>query len=204
MEELIRSKRNNCVLVALKDVSGKTDAEIFAAVRKHGYRDDRGMYTENYHRAAADLGLFLGSERHYWDLACVAGSTGPRHITVRQCVKMFPKGAYFLKTRGHVFVLRDGIVSDPNWAHRGGMARKVFSVTEILNPHVPEVKGLVCLVRPMVRRRTPGARERWAKVLRFFERVPTWECTPERLLRETGYRKLDFDWDLKRGHLKIV
>lgn len=201
MEMKIHEMRNNCSLVALQEMSGKADAEIFAAVRKHGYRDNRGMYTEHYHRAAVDLGLELGPERYWFDLTKVEGRVSSA-LTVRKVVKMFPAGAFFVKTNRHVMVVRDGVVRDPNWGRRAGMARKVYSVTEVRNPHVPVVRGLVALARPHVRRRTLAARERWFRVVHFLSTAGA--CAPERLLHETGYPKRDFEWDLKRGNLKIV
>ena len=198
--ELIAHKRNNCVLVALRELTGKPDAEIFAAVRKHGYRDNRGMYVENYFAAAKDLGLKMTEEKRRWDLVPSGGDRGK--MTLRDFVRAFPKGVFLVRTWGHALVVRDGAVVDPNWRRRAGLGRGIVGAAEIFNAHRSELKGHVVMVRPHIRRRTPGARERWAKVVDLLRREG--DVTPERLLRETGFHKIDFEWDLKRGNLKMV
>src|SRR5262245_48845540 len=116
--EQIWQKRNNCVLVMLKELTGKSDEEIFAAVRRHNYRDNHGMYQHDYLKAATELGMKFGEIRWGHDLhrfvpTSISLNVDERFalrgkITISKFLKYIKTGTYMVRSPGHVFVVRDG------------------------------------------------------------------------------------------------
>ena len=196
--------RNNCTLVAVREVCGRNDEEILAAFRRHGYRDNHGMYPEKYHAAAKELGVEFGPVKYAIQIIPIASVEGYRRRprTIFRVLKALPRGTFFVSTRGHVLVVRDGVVVDPNWKGRAAMGREVVSVVEVLNAVKKTVQGFIKVARPNVRRRTPAARLRWWKLQKYLIEHPT--ATYEDVRKHTDYPKIDLDWDLRRGNLIIV
>src|SRR4249920_263076 len=118
MTEKISDYRNNCVLVALKEVSGKDDADILRGVRQFGYRNNKGMYQSDYHRAAHVIGIQLGKPIYSYDLKLHQGTMEAKAATLTDVVKKFDKGVFIVTTSGHAFVLRNGVLVDRNFTRR--------------------------------------------------------------------------------------
>lgn len=205
--DCISDKRNNCVLVALKEVTGKDDAVILAAVRKRGYRDNRGMHQHDYHRAASDLGIDLGPPIDAWNLRRRLNLPTIGSLTLRRVIRHFlQEGTWLVRTRCHVFVVRNGRLIDKNWS-TSSLGRKVVDVTRVVNPHVAEKQGFVRVLRPRCRRRGTAAWQRFEDMRLYLDKNP--HTTKEELLSQcagkgdSGYDATDFAWDLSRGNIEI-
>lgn len=57
MFQPISSYRNNCTLVMLKLVTGRSDADITEAAARNGWKPHRGMHDIQWKRAARELGV---------------------------------------------------------------------------------------------------------------------------------------------------
>ena len=205
--DTINSKRNNCVLVALREVSNLPDEAILSAVRKHGYREDKGMYQGHYHAAAQNLGLLLGETVRPQAFFPAEASSGHvyslpfRKMTINKVLPHLSKGVYFLRVEGHVMVVRDGRLVDHNWS-KASLRRRVLDVTQVLNAYVPPVKGYVKCVRSRGRRAGVPSWHRYEAMKAYLKANP--ETTPEQLVSNSPYLKADVRWDLKRGNIIII
>lgn len=112
--------RNNCCLVAARELSQRSEEEVAAAFLVSGWRPGEGCRETVWHPAMALLGL-----RANWGLTA-HGATTLRQFTREQG----RSGDWILvlgtKSRraSHMIVVRDGRVVDPNM-RRLGMRRQV-------------------------------------------------------------------------------
>ena len=184
----IETYANNCTLVAVKFVLNgtKTDEEILAAFRQHGYVDNDGMYTRAWHAAAVTLGLELSDLKYSYS------------STVADFIKTYKKGIFFVSTRGHSFVIVDGHVWDPNCISEG-LSRRVYKWAEVKNSprkSIPESKIREIVIR---HRHSKAGQRRYQALLYIHHNGPT---DPLTLFKETPYTKADYNFDKKRGNIR--
>lgn len=198
-EETIRSKRNNCVLRALKYVSGKTDAEIFEAVRRYGYKDHDGMYQDKYHAAARDLGIVLDFKTSGW--------RDNKFLTLGKTLRLLKDGTYFVRVKGHLLVVENGLLVDKNYRYRPALKRRVIDVYKVLNPVARAAGKFIKLIRPNPRRLGSAAWYRYENMkvfLRMNENV-TKKALLKALKNERyAYRSNDLAHDLRRGNIILT
>jgi len=204
--DTIDNKRNNCVLVALREVSNLSDEAILAAVRECGYKENQGMYSHQYIKAAGLLGIDVEATRYAWDLF-PSDSGGSRFFSPSKCSlsKVLPQiadGVYLVRVNGHLLVSRFGRLVDHNFNRKAGLGRRVIDVMRINNPFIKKVEGFVSCVRYNPRKRGTGAHERYEEMRRWLSLYP--KTTKEVLLEKTSYRQEDYAWDLRRGNIVLV
>lgn len=197
MTELITNKKKNCVLVALQRVSGKTDAEIFNAVRRYGYKDNHGMYEAQWISAAKDLGLELRR-----DDECCWGKDGLRRPTLGALLKLIGAGTYLIRVHGHLLVVENRRLVDKNYRSRPSLKRRVWRVYEVLNAAKREKGKFVRVIRPFARKLGTTARKRYDAMRAFVGDRKN--VTRREILANTPYRSDDFSWDLKRGNIILT
>lgn len=203
-EERITDYRNNCVLVAIKEVTGLPDAEIFKAVRRHGYKNDHGMYQHDYHVALQELGTQLEKVKYQELIAgAPAKATSIRSLhglTINRALRFLRHGVYLVTTRSHVLVVRDGKLVDHNYRWRSALGRTVYGVWRVLNPHMPVKTGKLRVVRQNTRRRNTRTWHAYEEAKNLIGHLEG--PTRERLLAYCKiYNAIDLAWDIKRGNI---
>jgi hypothetical protein len=212
MTETIGQYRNNCTLVAIKEVSNKPDAEILAAFRRHNYKNNKGMWQDDYLKAGRELGLQFGETKSVWTLR-VAERNELKEVgkdtfkfrysmTIGQVLKYLAKGTFLLRIRSHLLVVRDGKVVDLNF-YKPKLKRQAVDFTEVLNAYQPEKKGFLKLARGNVRR--AGSKnyticQEAVDYLRNHKDVTAEELLKNCKLYHRGY----LNWDIKRGNIVEV
>ena len=226
MNQSIKNYANNCTLVALQHVLADTvtDQEIVDAALNRGWVPGKGMTHYQYTRVGQDLGLRLKSVElpryaskavHYkrydpvWDEHYDATRWVTKRVTLAEFCKMHPKGVFFVSTRTHALVVRDGVVWDPNCAS-STMGRGVESADEVLNPPEWVSPTRICWLPPG--KRGTKTHERRQSALLYIknydplapmgsaQRYPT----AEEIIANTAYTKADYEWDLARGSLRYA
>ena len=203
--ETIRMFRNNCTLVAIKEVTGADDAAVLAAVRKHNYKDNHGMYADDYMAAARDLGIKFGEMKPTFQLLPTAGTISgwsAKRPTLKAVIAKLTKGTFFVRTRRHVLVVRDGAVIDHNWS-KPSLGRETFDYVEVLNAHKPVKTGVLKVARRNSRKYGTSA---WVIGQRAFDYIrANPKATAEDVLKNCpGYKKNWLAWDMKRGNIVEV
>jgi hypothetical protein len=205
--EKITDYRNNCVLVALKEVSGKDDAEIFRAVRNHNYKNNGGMYQSDYMKAATELGIEMSDVRSCYSLFAdqfnEMRSRGnfniPSRTTLTAVLKKLNKGTFLVRTPGHILVIRDGRVVDKNF-YKPRLGRSTVDYVEVLNAHQEKKVGGLKAVRRNSRRYGTRAYTIGQQAFDYLAKNPT--ATAADVLRNCpGYKRNWLDWDIKRGNI---
>jgi len=218
VSEVIRAGKGTCVLAALRQVLPETttDEKILRVCRKHGYQPEvGGMYDHQWLKACEELGIEFGvgndysrgcfasrydsnwgMEREYWKNTS---------LTLGQfCRTDGKKGTWLVTVRGHMLVVRDGVIVDHNY-HLAGKRRRMLGAIEVRNSAAPIVDtGYVQFRARPKNARKPGCKAfhryalAWemARVCYSNERVPV-----EDLFLNTDYNKADFRWDIKQGNV---
>lgn len=137
----------NCTLVAVREVTGRTDREIIDAFLDAGWKPNQGFYTHKYMniiraRFGHEIesvetripGRSWSSSTYYDSYGNICYRSSPTYrMTLAMFVEAFPAGTYMVAVTGHALVVRDGRVIDPNF-RKVGMARRVVSAYLIKNP----------------------------------------------------------------------
>lgn len=200
----------NCWLVAIRQVVAEsvTDAEIVSACWAHGYRGD-GMFSDTGLAAAQFLGVEHGPLR---------GLFWPRWSLAEFC-RQKSKGVFFVFTRDHVLVVRDGVIVDPNYRRRAAR-RRVWCYARVLNARSVAKPDLTRATEVRFTASTYDVRKRgtesnWRRYTAeryVYERarVPMCLTTPRRdwvpiatLLAHSEWTMADLRWDLKHGWVEI-
>lgn len=221
MEEQISRFRNNCTLVAIKEVTRKPDAEIIQAARKNGYVNDKGMRNSQWINAARQLGLELKEvaikpdgahgrlvqyERYnsYYDQHMTCQRWLSPNFTLGEFIKEYPKGTFLISVMGHALVVRDGKVVDHNRWGNFGFRRRMVSAHLVLNP--PELKieftPYLMIPRKAVKRRGTAAYMRFIEAIEYLNSQPN--VTIEMLTKNTKYTYADFKHDFAKGIVAYV
>ena len=203
--ERIEHYRNNCTLVALKEISGKSDAEILAAVRRNNYKNNQGMYQDDYLRAGRELGMIFGENKYCTTLFVdqFEGNVSIKYniprITLSAILKKLGKGTFLVRTPRHVLVVRDGKMVDKNF-YRPKLGRSAIDYTEVKNAYQAPKLGVLKVARENSRKR--GTRP-WIiaeKVFNYIKANP--KATAAEVLKVSpGYSQSWLNWDLKRGNI---
>lgn len=133
-QNAISSYGNNCALIALKFVSGRSDEEVIRVCLNRGFKN-HGMYNHEILRAAMDLGVQykdmnpknfeIPNPKNYWNKKST-------FITLSEFIRRYPVGTFMVFVNGHVFVVQNSKIYDPNM--RGpGTKRRVTKVLIIEN-----------------------------------------------------------------------
>jgi hypothetical protein len=202
--ERIAHYRNNCVLVAIKEVSGRDDVDILAAVRKHGYKNNHGMWKHDYDKALTDLGMELGSTIQAYDLRKVCGADQFKPITLRTVLSYLKRktGVWMVRVRGHVFTIREGRLVDTN-IRKAALGRRIVDITEVLNPYRPVISGLVTYARSINPKRFGSSSySRFHEMMNYVRTHGP--VKKEVLFEKTSYHSGDYRFDLERGNIKLV
>jgi hypothetical protein len=205
--ETIMQFRNNCTLVAIKEITGADDAAVLAAVRKHNYKNNQGMYASDYMAAANDLGIKFGEMKSTLNFARAngpsAGYAMPKHPTLGVVASHLKKGTFLVRTKRHVLVVRDGKIVDTNW-NKPSLRRDTFDYVEVLNPHAPEKKGFL----KSARRAGAGCKygsKNWHICKAAHDYLATHkDVTAKELLdncSDKGFHRAYLNWELKRGNI---
>lgn len=202
--ERITYFQNNCTLVAIKEVSNRSDEDILVAVRKQGYKNNHGMWQHQYHAALADLGIKLGQPVSAYSLRMICGADQFKPITLSTVLRYLKSktGVWLVRTQGHVFTVREGMLVDTNM-RKARLGRRVVDVTEVLNPFVPTLKGLVDYARSINPKKFGSfSYSRFHEMMNYIRlNGPT---KKEVLFEKTKYHAGDYRFDLERGHIKLV
>ncbi len=191
----IHKFNNNCHLVAGMAVYGGDEDKLLAAWKRHGWVENTGMHSRDYHEALRELGVEV--VKIDW--------TEVRHRTVGQIMKQFPTGVYLVGVDAHVFVMRDGQIMDPNVG--GKLRRRVLCLHHVPNaaPYKRPGKNLRMVVHPGWRQSQGAARRRqalrWAR--EFLGQSGRWPTEAE-WLKGTPIKLADINYDLERGKMEWV
>ena len=200
--ECIGQYANNCVLVAIKEISGRSDEDILTAVRRYGYKENHGMHCENYDRAIKDLGIECGKRIGMYEMMMTSGEERFTPITVSKILKRLQRGCWLVRTRGHLFVVRAGRLVDPNFRRRAALGRHVVDIVEVFNPYSPKVKGLVTYHRSNPKKFLSASWKRYQEMVEYIKKYGPIE--KEILFKNTSYHAGDYRFDLERGNIKLV
>lgn len=229
--------RSNCTLVAAREVTGKSDEEIIAAFLARGYKWNKGTHASVYINAIRDLGFTVertvvakegekdrlkftgrtnmwGNEVYRYERAA---------LTVGAFAKKHKRGTFVVSDGGHAFVIRDGIVVDPNLERRGAMRRRklvdAYKVvdaapsrklveTRLKRNADPYVK--FAPVRGKLRPAEALARHFYLKkafgdgaVREFGKPVIPVKVRLSEIVANTPYTRGDAAWDIRRGRLIV-
>lgn len=156
MSDTIDSKRNNCTLVAVREVSRLPDDQILAAFRRFGYRDHKGFNSYGYISACGALGLqitqidrrslsiegraeYVFRKRPYSfgegdeDEDRIEARNPNTRITLGMFCRQRKEGVFLVQVSGHLLVVRGGQIVDHNMYGRLAR-RRVRSAWLVHNP----------------------------------------------------------------------
>lgn len=197
----LKSYSNNCHLMAGLDVIGdRVDQEkIREAWLRNGWVPGKGMHRHNYQNAMKELGIELRPMRSKeW-----RGNWQDPRPTVARIQAKYPKGVYLVGIRGHVFVMRDGRIVDPNI---GGQTRaEVWDMCEVLNAAMPKVGNRLKfrVARPG---RSAASDREWTAYMYTLEvkrETGMWPLLSD-VIRDTAFTQADFNYRFKRGRVLLV
>lgn len=212
---------NNCTLVAVREISGRADQDVMDAFLKRGWKPGRGTYPHQYEGAAKDLGIELervSTEIAGRDAYVMTKSTdwdGGRYkanssyyMTAKQFAEAYPTGVYLVASNRHAFVIRDGVIVDPNLNNKRTRQR-IVNARRVLNPatksattQLAEVNkdSVVRFATRTVRKTTSKSfrREASARVFAGGHSVRLGD-----LLQKTSYTIEDARWDVRKGVLVV-
>jgi hypothetical protein len=96
---------NNCTVIALSAVSGMPYPEAYNICRAAGRRDRKGMYTHQLIKHFNENHSSKGKFQHI-------RMNDKGRMSLNQFVSNYPKGHFYLRKRGHAFVVSNGVVLD--------------------------------------------------------------------------------------------
>lgn len=143
---VISQLRNNCTLVAVKEVTGLPDEVIVKAFLAAGYVPHKGTMVHQYMRVLTNLGFkhedvrtskhvsMYVERRDGYDT--VFSANVAFWMTLGQFVREYPKGVFVVRQNGHAFVVREGRIVDPNAAKgaRKHLRRRIIDAFRISDP----------------------------------------------------------------------
>lgn len=111
-----QGERNDCVVRAISNVSGKHYDEVHALLKKYGRKDRSGTRWETCEKALDSLGykaVYIGTSqiaKYYSKLNSQPHE--PKNKTLQTLVNELPKGKFVVFIRGHATALIDGKIVD--------------------------------------------------------------------------------------------
>ena len=106
-------ENNDCVVRSFAFGSGRPYQEIHALCKEHGRKDFQGTFDFTTHAVAKELNLV--------PVINIPDANCYRTMTLKKFLQKFPKGTYYVRKKGHAFVIKDGEVH--NWKPLGGSTR---------------------------------------------------------------------------------
>jgi hypothetical protein len=97
-------ERNDCVVIALAIVSGKTYEEARQILKKNGRQDRKGTYRYAIQKSVLEVNP--NAEFEYITKPCGG------QYTSRTIGKALPKGNYIVLFRSHAAAMVDGVIED--------------------------------------------------------------------------------------------
>lgn len=207
---------NNCTLVAVRELTGASDEDVIQAFLAHGYVRGRGTHSCTYLNALRDLGLVALEV----DVKIEGRSAWNDRMTLGMFCRTYTRGVYLVKVSHHAFVVRDGIVVDPNVSGKK-LRRRVIQAWSVpgaaasryLAKNAHKIKRgsdpLVYFHGPSHRHSGNSLRKENQAGLYIIQHGE-WTETPHGLLKtvrlseilsNTDYDRRDVAFDLKRGRL---
>lgn len=142
MKKKIEQFANNCTLVAVREVTGRSDEEIIRAFEEKGWKRGHGFATVRYvaivknvfGHSVKEVDTTIPGRKMLDSWVTYTDSWGDRRerftrsykMTLAMFSKNYPTGTYLITVPGHALVVRDGRVIDPNYS-KVGMSRRVIS-----------------------------------------------------------------------------
>ncbi len=201
---------NACTMIAIQEVTQKTNKQILSAATKRGYTEGKGMKPEDWRKVATDLGFKQRTvsikTEDYRERAEAEGIRLGKgtELTINQFRKLFPEGTYFLSVKRHAIVLRDGHVVEVEGAETLGHRRRLRMATKVLSPAEPApLSEFLAIPKPraLVRRKAKK-QKRWMAADRYLRDHKN--VTLEQLVLETPYTMADAKYDMAKGWLKYA
>lgn len=200
--------RNNCTLVAARELTGRPDAEIMHAFLEYAnWTPGNGCYQHNVLSTLRLLGAQTKDITLNWRKF--------QEPTLGQFCADYPQGSFYVSVRGHALVVRDGHIIDPNYSGRLAKRRRVLCAVQILNPPPSPVtlppRQLTRGSDPVVRMQSmpsnarSGYRSKSAVRYRIaFQNHGKQDIRLSVLTTQTAYTRADAAYDIKHGHLVII
>lgn len=217
---------NNCTLVAVREISGRSDEEIIDGFLKKGWRPGRGAYTYQYYGVLSDLGIemervntviegrsaYVMTKATEWEDGEYRANSS-YYMTARQFAEAYPEGVYLVASSGHAFVVRDGVIVDPNLSNKRTRQR-IVSAMRIVNPAPSRYTFVKSKeITKDTRVRFEGVTRRRQTSKSFAKEVKAWYVarktidgivTVGELTKGTGYTMDYAKWDIAKGRLVVV
>jgi len=95
------SEKNDCTVRALAISTGSTYNKAYMLLCSAGRKRNRGFVIEKFLKKNCS---YLGH--------CFHKLPFRKPITIQKFIQKYPKGVFYTKIRGHVFVIKDGAVYD--------------------------------------------------------------------------------------------
>ena len=113
------NERNDCTVRALAISTNSSYMKAYMILCYAGRKRNRGFYIENFFK----------------NNKCCLGHSFTKlkfrkSITLQRFIKTYPKGTYYVRKRGHVFVVKDGVVFDDS---KPGKYTKIIMAWEVKN-----------------------------------------------------------------------
>ena len=112
-------ERNDCTVRALAISTGTPYMKAYMILCNAGRKRNRGFYIENFFKKNK---CCLGH--------CFTKLPFRKSITLRRFIKTYPTGTFYVRKRGHVFVVKDGVVHD---LFKPGDYTKIIMAWEVKN-----------------------------------------------------------------------
>lgn len=94
-------EKNDCTVRALAIATNASYMKAYMILSSAGRKHNKGFIIEKFLKKNC---IYLGH--------CFRKLPFRKPITIRKFVQKYPKGVYYAKIRGHVFVVKDGVVHD--------------------------------------------------------------------------------------------
>lgn len=224
MRATIDEYSNNCTLVAVREISGRPDQEIMERFLARGWRPGHGTYAHQYLGVLIDMGhvvervgsviegrsAYVMTKATEWTDGEYRANSA-YYMTANQFRDAYPQGVYLISTGTHAFVIRDGVIVDPNMRNKRTRQR-VQRAWLVKNPATARVASqhaeltrdsMVKFSGRSLRRITTKSFQSECKAVAIWVSSNE-EYVPLRtLLRGTGYSMTDARWDQRRGRLVV-
>lgn len=214
----IDALKNNCVPVALREVTGLDDNVIISALINEGWTPGEGCHTHRYLKALKKLDVVarplteLKSKERSAKVKALRTEGGGRilrsnnpiwknhhyeKLTLGEFCKQHPVGVFIVGVERHLLTVRDGVIYDPNV--RRGARRRVRDAHEIMNPAHKKPGAYVKFMRGVGLNGRNGPRyERRFEAMNFcFQQFRT----VSDLLTHTKYTRADLNRDIRKGNV---
>ena len=212
MKTAITEYKNNCVLVAFKQVSNLPDPAIIDVCQANGFKG-HGMHQSSWLLAAATLGIEL--DPVYNAYRCPdRGFSDPFGMTIAQFAKKHRDGTFLVQVRGHLLTMHDGKVIDPNYRRRASRRRvhhgyRVMNST-IINTrkrgdHLPKDPQFYFINTPNTCARRGSVRwDIYITVYREAMELRMRTALTLSTLADVGYTRKMLRSDLRKGNVGLI